>query len=175
MSSNNHFKPWSTQDDALILDDPRTSNVTLAAALSRSENAIRCRRAHLAVRMHIKNPELALDECCELLWADPKKAQDYLDELGSRDAALDRFLENRKRPRAEAVEDEDEEDEDQSHTKKTAQGEDTDTHESVAQVCKAIRDEDGQLSNLWAEHALVPTIIKYYPGFKAYAQAVRGL
>ena len=192
--SANHFKPWTQEDDARILDDPGTNNATLAAELFRSENAIRCRRAHLAVRMHQKRPDIRLEECCDMLWAEPKRAKEYLDEVYARDTSLDQFLKNRKRAREDEPDPEDEPEDEPAREPPAAQdkpkharlstkagGKGRRTLEppqtlepTIEQICTAIHHEDGRITPLWLEEEFLPVLIKYYPGFRAYAEFVRG-
>lgn len=193
--SANHFKPWTPEDDSRILDDPAINNATLAAELFRSEHAIRCRRAHLAVRMHQKHPEIRLEECCDMLWAEPKRAKEYLDEIHSRDTSMDKFLKNRKRPREEGPEDEDEPEDERAldppadlykHARPVAKRASNlkgykKTPEppppfelTIEQVCAGIRAEEGRLTSLWQEDDYLPMLIRHYPGFRAYAESVRG-
>jgi len=42
-------------------------------------------------------------------------------------------------------------------------------------ICMAIRDEEGQLSHLWNDADMLPTLIKHYAGFRAYAESIRGI
>ena len=199
--SANHFKPWTPEDDSRILDDPEASNLTLAAELARSENAIRCRRAHLAVRMHLKHQDIRLEDCCSMLGAEPKRAREYLDEIQARDTSLDQFLKHRKRARDEKPDDEDElpsYDTDDEPTEKAGGHAARAKHAepagkrgvqssrplkrtpdpepaykpTIEDICSEIVNSEGQLSLVWQEEAFVPTIIEHYTGFRAYAEFV---
>lgn len=181
---DNRWKPWTPEEDSRILDNPEASDSSLAMELFRSENAIHCRRAHLAAKMHMQRPEISLDQCAAMVLADQDQAKLFLDQWRSRKNTLDRFVANRKRTAEEAREEEPHEaargfkrrnvearvaPAATMHTALDANDRMIDT------ICMAIRDEEGQLSHLWNDADMLPTLIKYYPGFRAFAESIRGI
>ena len=181
---DNRWKPWTPEEDSRILDNHEASDSSLAMELFRSENAIHCRRAHLAAKMHMQRPEISLDQCASMVLADQEQAKLFLDQWRSRKTTLDRFVANRKRS-AEEARDEDVREPPRafksrtgmaraahvSNMPTTSSGDD----KMIDTICMAIRDEEGHLSHLWNDADMVPMLIKYYPGFKAYAKSIRGL
>ena len=181
---DNRWKPWTPEEDSRILDNPEASDSSLAMELFRSENAIHCRRAHLAAKMHMQRPEISLDQCASMVLADQDQAKLFLDQWRSRKNTLDRFVTNRKRTAEEAREEEPSEAPRGFKTRMVtprvapATGMPTalnNKDKMIDTICTAIRDEDGQLSHLWNDADMLPTLIKYYPGFRAYAESIRGI
>ena len=179
---DNRWKPWTSEEDDRILESPDIRNSLLAEELHRSENAIRYRRAHLAAKMHLHFPNLKPEECAHMLAADRGQVMDYLDQWKARESTFDRFVMNRKRgPEEERDDDGGSKDAPRiskprpspaGNTDKTL-GNPVDT--MVGTICRAIQDEEGQISHLWNDPDMVPTLIKFYPGFRAYAEHVRGM
>jgi hypothetical protein len=178
---DNRWKPWTPEEDARILDNPEASDSSLAMELFRSENAIHCRRAHLAAKMHMQRPEISLDQCAAMVLADQDQAKLFLDQWRSRKNTLDRFVTNRKRTAEEAREEEPPRGF-KSRTVGTRVSPAVGMHTTldsddrmIDTICMAIRDEEGQLSHLWNDTDMVPTLIKHYSGFRAYAESIRGI
>jgi hypothetical protein len=181
---DNRWKPWTPEEDSRILDNPEASDSSLAMELFRSENAIHCRRAHLAAKMHMMRPEIPVDQCAAMVLADQDQTKLYLDQWRSRKNTMDRFVANRKRTAEEAREEEAHEPA-RGFKRRTVEPRGipaasmhttSDSNDKMIDtICMAIRDEEGQLSHLWNDLDMVPTLIKYYPGFLAYAQSIRGM
>ena len=179
---DNRWKPWTPEEDSRILDSPEASDANLAIELFRSENAIHCRRAHLAAKMHMQRPEISIDECATMLLADQGQARTFVEQWKSRKSTLDRFVMNRKRAPEESREEEPVREMPRSvkrahvvHRSNTPKLYDGHQDGMLHMICQAIRDEDGQLSHLWNDEDMIPTLIKFYPGFRAYAESIRGI
>lgn len=181
---DNRWKPWTPEEDSRILDNPEASDTSLAMELFRSENAIHCRRAHLAAKMHMQRPEISLDQCASMVLADQEQAKLFVDQWRSRKNTLDRFVTNRKRTAEEVREEGGPEPPRAFKTRNVGarvahatsmQTASTSDERMIDTICMAIRDEEGQLSHLWNDLDMVPTLIKYYPGFRAYAEHIRGI
>ena len=177
---DNRWKPWTPEEDGKILDNPESSDTSLALELFRSENAIHCRRAHLAAKMHMQRPEISVEECATMLLADQVQAKGFVEQWKSRKSTLDRFVQNRKRG-PEEIREEESPVPPRSY-KQARVAPRTHIHSShiseermMDVICMAIRDEEGQLSHLWNDLDMVPTLIKHYPGFRAYAESIRGI
>ena len=181
---SNRFKVWLPDEDERIFESPETCDDVLAREFQRTEYAVRCRRANLAVKMHMQHPEISLEECAASLRADPAQAHEYLTEWRNRTNTVERFIQNRKRSPVEAPEP------DEDLPPRPAKARAGSAREPVRQpkstietiwksaidtICAAIRDEEGQLSHLWNDEDMVPTLIQFYPGFRAYAEHVRGM
>lgn len=159
------------------MDNPEASDSSLAMELFRTDNAIHCRRAHLAAKMHMQRPEISVDECAAMLLADQGQAKQFVEQWRSRKSTIDRFVTSRKRAAEETREEE---------PREPARGfrartlparntpvvsmQSTEPKPMVEIICRAIREEEGRLSNLWNDVDMVPTLVKYYPGFRAYAE-----
>lgn len=174
---SNRFKVWLPEEDERIFDSPGTSDEAFAREFHRTEHAVRCRRANLAVKMHMQHREIPLAECAASLRADPGQAHDYLAEWQNRTSTVERFIQSRKRG-AEEAPDQDE-DPPPRASKSRAGGAREPVRPpkapSIDTVCAAIRDEEGQLSHLWNDEDMVPTLVQFYQGFRAYAEHVRGM
>jgi hypothetical protein len=178
---DNRWKPWTPEEDSRILDNPEASDSSLAIELFRTENAIHCRRAHLAAKMHMQRPEISIDECATMLLADQGQARGFVEQWKSRKSTLDRFVMSRKRLPEESREEEPREPTRSFkrarsvHRFHTMQSPDTHADGMFNMICQAIREEDGHLSHLWNDEDMLPALIKYYPGFRAYAESIRGI
>jgi hypothetical protein len=177
----NRWKQWTSEEDDKILHNPETSNTLLASELHRTENAIRYRRAHLAAKMHLRFPNIKTEECASMLVADHAQVMDYLEQWKAKGVTFDRFLLNRKR----GADDEREEEppmRDPPRILKPRVGlmsmrQEVPDHSEgmIGSICQAIRDEEGQLSHLWNDPDMIPVLIRFYPGFRAYAEFIRGM
>jgi hypothetical protein len=181
---DNRWKPWTPEEDGRILDNPEASDASLAVELFRSDNAIHCRRAHLAAKMHMQRPEISVEECATMLMADQGQAKGFVEQWKSRKSTLDRFVMSRKRGGEDPSRDEEAPVREAPRSYKQprvaprqhmppAHGLQQDSMIDV--ICLAIRDEEGQLSHLWNDPDMVPTLIKYYPGFRAFAESIRSI
>jgi len=181
---DNRWKPWTPEEDSRILENPEASDETLAERLYRTENAIHCRRAHLAAKMHMQRPEISIDECAAMLLADQTQARQFVEQWRSRKNTLDRFVLSRKRSADEHHEEEPPRACFKPRPALAAPGAPK-SHASsmhaaqeepmIGMICEAIREEEGQLSHLWNDHSMLPTLVKYYAGFRAYAESIRGI
>ena len=182
---DNRWKPWTPEEDSRILDNPEASDSSLAIELFRSENAIHCRRAHLAAKMHMMRPEIPLDQCATMVLADQDQTKLYLDQWRSRKNTMDRFVANCKRTAERTAEEAREEEPCEPsrsfkrtrtvHRTYTSQSQNANAQSMFHMICQAIREEDGRLSHLWNDEDMLPTLIQFYPGFRAYAESIRGI
>jgi hypothetical protein len=178
---DNRWKPWTPEEDNRILDNPEATDTSLAVELFRTENAIHCRRAHLAAKMHMQRPEISVEECAGMLLADHGQAKQFVDQWRSRKCTLDRFVTNRKRAAEEPREEDVREPPRSFKTRAVASRVHVPTTTNSSEdnmidvISMAIRDEEGQLSHLWNDADMLPTLIKHYAGFRAYAEHIRGI
>lgn len=180
---DNRWKAWTSKEDDRILESPEISNSTLASELHRSENAIRYRRAHLAAKMHLQFPHLSPEDCAYMLVADRAQVMDYLDQWKARETTFDRFVTNRKRSAEEERDGAGGQKQPERISKPRQSLACDGLHKPpsdnadlmIDTICQAIRDEEGQISHLWNDPDMIPTLIKFYPGFRAYAENVRGM
>ena len=122
-----------------------------------------------------------------MLVADHAQVMDYLEQWKAKGITFDRFLLNRKRAAAEEHE---EELLVRDPPRSLKQRQDVSAHSGAGRVrqelldsaggmidsiCMAIREEEGQLSHLWNDPDMLSTLIQFYPGFRAYAEHVRGM
>ena len=147
-------------------------------ACSRSENAIRFRRSHLAVKMHLQRQETPLTECVILMGGDQHQAEAMLEELFKKRACFNAFLDTRKRkaedyPMALA-----QASPSPCHGQATASeafksSSQKDNLECINTICKCIQEEEGRISGLWNCKEFAPLLVQHYPGFEAYAKHVQ--
>jgi len=181
---DNHGKTWTPGMDQKIFDKPEASDAALALELFRSEKAIYFRRAYLAAKMHMQRPEVSVDDCALMLLADQAQARQYVEQWRTRTTTLDRLALNRKRSAQEQLEEEPPRTglrEQNRHPKPNPfnssaySTQDWSEDHMINMICKTIQEEEGHLSHLWNDPSMLSTLIKYYPGFRAYAESIRGL
>ena len=177
--AGNHGKLWTTDDDERLMQHADMTNQHLSQIMGRSENAIRYRRTHIATKLHLRRPETPLEDCVALMGGDLQQALQLADEWREKQASFTSFLDSRKRKS---------EDTDLAPgpafglaAKKQAppsgqpkaQGWHNKTEaEQIALICTSIREEDGRLGGLWRDPDLACCLVRYFPGFDAYARAV---
>ena len=147
-------------------------------ACSRSENAIRFRRSHLAVKMHLQRQDTPLAECVILMGGDQHQAEAMLEEWSKKRACFNAFLDTRKRkaedyPMAHA-----QPSPSPRHGQATAReafksSNQSDQLDCINTICKCIQEEEGRISTLWNCPDFAPVLVQHYPGFEAYARHVQ--
>ena len=53
---DNRGKPWSIDQDQRLMESPHLQNSFFSQMMGRTENAIKCRRSHLAAKMYQSDP-----------------------------------------------------------------------------------------------------------------------
>jgi hypothetical protein len=155
---DNRGKLWSIDDDQKLMETPCLPNGYFAQHMGRTENAIKCRRNHLAAKMHQNDPGTPLEEYVRLMGAELEPAAALLAEWSQKRASISQFLDaNRKRKQQETPM--------LSH----------DPQASITLICKRICDEGGNMSGLWSQPHLLPTLVQHYHGFAAYARVCQVL
>jgi hypothetical protein len=172
---DNRGKLWTIDDDQKLMEAPHNSNSYFASCMGRTENAIKCRRSHLAAKMHQNDPSTHLEEFVVLMNADYGQASALLIEWNEKRASLKNFIDTtRKRklansgpppaPAAATL----------SHAAAQVNC-NTTNDERITFICKRICDEGGNLTSLWNSPALIPCLVQNYQGFEAYARVIRVL
>jgi hypothetical protein len=158
---DNHGKRWTIDDDQKLMETPMLPDACFAQTMGRTEYAIRCRRNHLAAKMHQNDPVSSpLEECVRLMQADYAPASVLLQEWAAKRASMSQFLDaNRKRkqpsPSAPVI---------PVDTGTAAEG------LRIICICKRICDEGGNMASLWTMPDLLPCLVQHYQGFEAYAR-----
>jgi hypothetical protein len=194
---DNRGKLWSIDDDQKLMENPHFSNSYFAQTMGRSENAIKCRRSHIAAKMQQNDPSVSLEECVVLMHADYAQTSELLIEWSQRRATIKSCLESsRKRKLAPHASNNNQQaamgvsscpfpltpcvssipqaagsaaaSSTFSTATTTCPGED----ERITFICKRICDDGGNLNPLWNIPHLLPTLVKHYQGFKAYSDMV---
>lgn len=178
---DNRGKPWSIDDDQKIMETPHFTNSYFAQTMGRTENAIKCRRSHIAAKMHQNDPSVSLEEFVVLMHADFAQASDLLIEWNEKRANIKAFIDSKRKraalgppPSGPAL---------PSASSRAAHplsqgasvavGKEDD--ERINYICKRICDEGGNLTSLWNTPQVLPTLVKHYNGFEAYAGVIRVL
>jgi len=94
---DNRGKIWTIDQDQQLMENPQYSNQFYSQSMGRSENAIRFRRAHLALKLHQQRPETSLDEFSILMGADIHQAEALLEQWHEKQRSFNQFLDSRKR------------------------------------------------------------------------------
>lgn len=148
---DNRGKPWSIDDDQKLMETPCLPNGYFAQSMGRTENAIKCRRSHLAAKMHQNDPGTPLEEYVRIMGAELEAASGLLAEWSQKRASMSQFLDANR------------------HKRKQQEPPSTDPA-SITLICKRICDEGGNMAGLWSQPALLPTLVQHYQGFAAYAR-----
>jgi hypothetical protein len=187
---DNRGKIWSIDDDQKLMESPHLPNSYFCQSMGRSENAIKFRRSHLAVKMHQNDSSASLEEYVGLMGGDIDHAQTILSEWREKRESFSNFLDaNRKRkasePQRPAVASRFWKDEMPTSVgavmSPTYKGKaaplnpwnDKDAEERISAICESIRDEGGNLASVFNDPQYVPTLVQHYPGFEAYARVVQ--
>ena len=160
---DNRGKLWTIDDDQKLMEQPELPNAYFAASMGRTENAIKYRRCHLAVRMYQNDGTGDLLEYVKLMNADYDQAAAILDECIQKHSTFRTCIErNRKRKLAPPA-----------PVAPSAAGASVGTEtDPIVHLCKRICDEGGNLTPLWTSQEDLPLLIRHYPGFEAYARVV---
>ena len=189
---DNRGKLWQIDDDQKLMETPYVPDAVFAQNMGRTVNAIKCRRSHLAAKMHQNDPQIPLEECVALMNADFAQASTLLVEWNEkRDMMKNFFDNNRKRKSRETQIPPSDSPPVRSpffqQSRASAGGppraDDTDyaschwptatRDEKIGAICKSISDEGGNLSSLFNDPQFLPCLVQHYPGFEAYARIVQ--
>lgn len=179
---DNRGKPWSIDQDQRLMESPQFQNSFFSQMMGRTENAIKCRRSHLAAKMYQNDMSTDLEEYVGLMHADLGQARALLQEWSEKRACFKSFLDsNRKRkatppheppppPAAES----------RFFAKPKEQAEDLPSYwhdksseEQITDICESIRGEGGNIASVFNDPQFLPVLIQHYPGFEAYARVVQ--
>lgn len=174
---DNRGKLWSIDDDQKLMEAPSNSNSYFSQTMGRTENAIKCRRNHLAAKMHQNDPTTSLEEYVTLMQGDFAHASALLVEWNEKRTSMRNFLDiNRKRKIASASSSSMLSPVASGPSRMALVGGGAITHdERVTLICKHICDEGGNLTSMWSIPDFIPCLVQHYSGFEAYARVVRVL
>ena len=186
---DNHGKIWSIDHDQQLMENPQYPNSYFASCMGRSENAIKCRRTHLAAKLHQKHPDTPLHECVVLMGGDLEQAQGLVQQWAEKQASLSTFMDaNRKRKAVEMSSmlpspparspffqsQSQSQSQSQPHQQpQQASFETRSVEDRITTICRSIREEGGNLSSVFNDPQFLPCLIQHYPGFEAYARVVQ--
>lgn len=179
---DNRGKPWCIDDDQKLMETPHLSNAYFSQWMGRTENAIKCRRSHLAAKMHRNDPSTSLEEYVGLMNGDLEHATQLLHAWGEKRASLQSFLETASRKRKVEHVAKKEEPAPPTASRFFQPAQDTRAAEPWAQqsqekriaaVCKSLREEGGNLASCFNDPDFVPVLIQHYQGFEAFARVVQ--
>ncbi len=169
---DNRGKLWSIDDDQKLMEQPHLSNAYFGQTMGRSENAIKMRRDHLAVKMYQNDPSTALEEYVGLMFGDLAQAHQLLQEFSEKRATFKNLMDtNRKRKAAPVV---DEQRVLSRFFKNDSEPwQDKSPEERISSICQSIREEGGNLASVFNDAEFLPVLVQHYPGFEAYARIVQ--
>jgi hypothetical protein len=170
---DNRGKFWSIDDDQKLMESPQMPNVYFSQTMGRTENAIKCRRNHLAAKMHQNDTDTPLEEYVRLMNADFAQTSVLLIEWGEKRANLNTFLETNRKRKAKEVQAPAQEQRASRFFQPKSSWEPSVNDHCIDVICKSIREEGGNLASLFNDPQFVPTLIQYYPGFEAYARIIQ--
>jgi hypothetical protein len=161
---DNRGKLWTIDDDQKLMEQPDFPNNYFANLMGRTENAIKCRRNHLAAKMFQNDPKNgSLEEYVLIMRADFAQTSALVEEWKQKRTSIQAFTElNRKRKLAPSA------------GPPPCDSSPTE-HERITLLCKRICDEGGNITPMWASQEHLPLLVQYYPGFEAYAKVVQVL
>lgn len=173
---DNRGKLWTIDDDQKLMEQPDLPNSYFVTTMGRTENAIRCRRCHLAAKMHQNDPQTSLEEFSTLMRADFAQASALLDEWNQKRSSIKNSIDNHRKRKLVIT---------SAFVGAAAAGgapailpqvQPPPTEaERITQICKRICDEGGNLTSLWHSQEYLPTLVQHYGGFEAYARVIRVL
>lgn len=168
MAAQNANSMWSDAHTQYVMDRLDQSNEEIGMALGRTPYAVQWKRAHMAAKLHAAHPELSVEECAGRTHACPVQTLEAVKSKRAKDSSFEALMHPISQPppapggaRLSKV--------------PKAAGFDQPQEQRIVGVCEAIAAEDGLLTPLFSDEAMLPLLIKYYPGFHAYAMHVRGL
>jgi hypothetical protein len=178
----NHGKKWTPADDEHLAACHCHNDTFLAEMMSRSESAVKSRRAVLAAKLHVGNSALSIQECALQMGADvarttvavrkyDKSNKMGADASGGTEGGVAKppksiVLTAKKTTSPKSV----------SYSTRTthdsAKTSDKPASSTVRAICEYIKRNKGKTTEIWKQDALVPTLIQFHAGFQAYAAYV---
>jgi hypothetical protein len=97
---DNRGKVWSIDDDQKLMETPHLPNSYFSQIMGRSDNAIKFRRSHLAVKMHQNDPDTSLEEYVVLMHGEMEHALALLSEWREKRASFTTFMDTTRKRKA---------------------------------------------------------------------------
>lgn len=97
---DNHGKVWLIDQDQKLMEAPHLTNAYFCQTMGRSENAIKCRRSYLAVKMHQNDPDTSLEEYVALMQGEMEHALALLNEWREKRASFTTFMDSTRKRKA---------------------------------------------------------------------------
>jgi hypothetical protein len=175
----NHGKKWTPTEDEQLTACSCHTDSALAEMMSRSESAVKSRRAVLAAKLNMGNGTPSIQECALQMGADVARTT----------VAVKKYNKSTKVGAGKDTEE---------HTPKSIivatakkavtpksvtystrtsldSGKTSDATKpgfpstTVRTICNYIKRNNGKTTEIWKQDALVPTLIQFHAGFQAYA------
>ena len=174
---DNRGKPWSIDNDQKLMEAPHLHNSFFSQSMGRSDNAIKCRRSHLAAKMHQNDPETDLEEYVGLMHADLGQARTLLQEWHDKRASFKSFIDSNRKRKAptppEPVVSRFWKEEEPAVEPELSGWHNKASEERISSICESIRGEGGNLASVFNDPQFLPVLIQHYKGFEAYARLVQ--
>ena len=171
-TSNNHGKKWTPKEDECITAAPEFPNNHFAQILWRSEEAVKCRRAVLAARLH-KSSGQSIEQCAEKLHADVERTTMVVKNEGkgvtmkeAKNTKIKPFKPTTFSARPTATNNNP--DAITQAPQRIYTGP-TPPSSSILTICDHIKRSGGDIDGIWAQDTLVPTLVQFHSGFQSYA------
>lgn len=183
---SNHGKKWTHEEDEHIVKSPCLSDTCIAQFLSRSEHAVKSRRAVMAAKLHSKhNGELSIQQCAQQMGADAartataikihgasgtKKNEPSIQPKGKKAPKTVAFSLRTSQARSDSAM--------FNHnfaataaapTTATTTAPVAPVNASIRAICDYIKSNNGRMGDIWTQDTLVPTLVQYHTGFQAYS------
>jgi hypothetical protein len=155
--SNNHGKKWTTGEDVHIINAPELTDCHFAQLLKRSEPAVHSRRAVLAAKIH-KNSGRSIQECADELHADIDRTTQAVNNDGRGMQKPHTTIKTYPATLSS-----------RHNTPKPPKPSPTTELSNIAAICSHIKRNGANMDWIWTQDALVPTMVQYHQGFRAYA------
>ncbi len=172
----NHGKKWTPTEDEQLSTCHCHTDIALAEMMSRSESAVKSRRAVLAAKLHMGNGTLSIQECALQMGADVARTTVAVRKYNKTTKTEENTPKSiivataKKAATPKSVTYSARTSLDSGRTSDAAKPGFPST--TVRTICDYIKRNNGKTTEIWKQDALVPTLIQFHAGFQAYAAYV---
>jgi hypothetical protein len=178
----NHGKKWTPTEDEQLTACHCHTDIALAEIMSRSESAVKSRRAVLAAKLHMGNATLSIQECALMMGADVARTTVAVRKYNKTTKVVASKDTEENKPKSIIIATAKKAATPKSVTYSTRTSLDSAKSSDAAKpgfpsttvrtICDYIKRNNGKTTEIWKQDALVPTLIQFHAGFQAYAAYV---